>query len=107
MLDSEIFGCSAVFPVSSLGQLLFHGHDVWADIFQCVVECLCILRQMKCVCTFPRTFSNNEFNSLGPVLEKNPVFCGNLFFLHCEEILLAAVDMYSVFCQFRDLWSGH
>lgn len=54
---------------------------------------------MKSVCTFPHTFSNNdEFNSLGPALEKNPVFCGNQLFLHCEVFLLAVVDtlVYSV-----------
>lgn len=56
MLDSEIFGCSAVFPVSSLGQLLFHGHDVWADIFQCVVECLCILRKANEMCVHLSTY---------------------------------------------------
>lgn len=42
---------------------------------------------------FPHICSNNdESNSLGPVLEKNPGFCGIELFLHSEEFLFAVVD---------------
>lgn len=49
-------------------------------------------------------FSNNaEFNS-GTSAWKNPVFCGNDLFLHCEEFLLALVDtlVYSVNSEIYD-----